>query len=535
MMQMPAAFSKRQFLSAVGKTAGAATMYQAMTALGFAAESDYKGSPDLSGAPKGTRVLVLGGGLAGMTAAYELRKAGYAVRILEYNHKAGGRCWTIRGGDVYTELGGATQKCRFDPGLYINPGPWRIPYHHHAVLGYCKKFGVKLEPFIQVNYNALVHSTKAFGGRPQKYRDVQADFQGHTAELLGKAVNAGALDQQFSPQDREKLLDAMVHWGGLTKQENAYRPSLESSLRRGFKVSPGGGLMPAQEFSTPMDRQELIDSGLWRRIVDAQELEYQSSIFQPAGGMDMIARAFEREVRGLIRYDTKITRIDQDEKKVRVTFRNASASGAGSEQVETADWCVCTLPLSILSQIPLSASPAMLSAISAVPYEGSVKIGLQFKRRFWEQDEHIYGGISYTDTPIQKIAYPNTDYGKPGKGVLLGAYVWGANSLEFTAMSPQQRIAKAVEYGGHLHKQYAQEFDNGVAVGWHRVPWTNGCYGNWSDDARVQHYKNLCQIDNRIVLAGEHASYIPAWMEGAILSALDASERLHKMIIAKAA
>ncbi|MCW5222558.1 flavin monoamine oxidase family protein [Verminephrobacter aporrectodeae subsp. tuberculatae] len=529
MVQMATKFSKRQLLLALGKTAGAATMYQAMTTLGFAAQSNYKGAPNLAGAPKGTRVLILGAGLAGMVAAYELRKAGYTVKILEYNQRAGGRCWTIRGGDSYTELGGATQKCKFDPGLYINPGPWRIPYHHHAVLGYCKQFGIRLEPFIQVNYNALVHSTKAFGGKPQKYRDIQADFQGHTAELLSKAVNSGALDQQFSAQDREKLLDAMQHWGGLT-QERAYRPSLESSLRRGFKVEPGGGLMPTHEFSTPMDHQELVDSKLWKRIVDGQELEFQSSIFQPAGGMDMIAKAFERETKGLVRYNAKVVRIHQDDKKVQVSFRNSD--GTGAEQVETADWCVCTLPLSILSQIPLTASSSMLAAINAVPYEGSVKIGLQFKRRFWEQDEHIYGGISYTDTPIQKIAYPNTDYGKPGKGVLLGAYVWGANAFEFTAMSPAQRIRKAVEYGGHLHKQYAEEFDNGVAVGWHRVPWVHGCYGKWSDEARERHYKNLCQIDNRIVLAGEHASFIPAWMEGAVLSSLDAIERLHTMVVA---
>jgi monoamine oxidase len=54
-----------------------------------------------------------------------------------------------------------------------------------------------------------------------------------------------------------------------------------------------------------------------------------------------------------------------------------------------------------------------------------------------------------------------------------------------------------------------------------------GCAGYWTETTRAQHYNDLCQIDGRIVLAGEHASYIPAWQEGAILSALDAIERLH--------
>ncbi|MNG24045.1 Flavin containing amine oxidoreductase [compost metagenome] len=99
-------------------------------------------------------------------------------------------------------------------------------------------------------------------------------------------------------------------------------------------------------------------------------------------------------------------------------------------------------------------------------------------------------------------------------------------------MKPQMRVQKAVEYGALVHPQYTSEFENGIAVGWHRVPWTNGCYGLWTEESRQQHYKNLCQIDGRIVLAGEHASCIPAWMEGAILSSLDAIKRLHTHIVA---
>jgi monoamine oxidase len=65
------------------------------------------------------------------------------------------------------------------------------------------------------------------------------------------------------------------------------------------------------------------------------------------------------------------------------------------------------------------------------------------------------------------------------------------------------------------------------------VPWSLGCFGLWSDEARRAHYKNLCAIDGRIVLAGEHASYLPAWQEGAVLSALDAIARLHQRVIAR--
>jgi monoamine oxidase len=167
-----------------------------------------------------------------------------------------------------------------------------------------------------------------------------------------------------------------------------------------------------------------------------------------------------------------------------------------------------------------------------VPYAASVKVGLQFKRRFWEQDEQIYGGITYTDLPISTIGYPSSGLFGGGKGVLLGGYIWGLDGTNFTAMPPEERVSKAVEYGARIHPQYAQEFDNGVAVAWHRAPFTLGCFGLWTEATRAQHYDNLCQFDGRIVLAGEHASYLPAWQEGAVTSALDAIDRLHRRALA---
>jgi monoamine oxidase len=128
-----------------------------------------------------------------------------------------------------------------------------------------------------------------------------------------------------------------------------------------------------------------------------------------------------------------------------------------------------------------------------VPYASAVKVGLQFKRRFWEEDEAIYGGISYTDLPIRQIAYPNTGYNRSGRGVLLGAYIIeGSNSYEFTSMPPAERVARAVALGSRIHPQYGDEFENGIAVAWHRVPFTLGCAGYWTEKARAEHYATAC-------------------------------------------
>jgi len=527
------AMTRRELLSMIGVTAGSAAMYQAMSSLGFAADSGYKGPIQLSGAPPGASVLVLGAGIAGMVAAYELRKAGYRVQVLEYNSRAGGRNWTLRGGDRYTELGGFTQECHFDPGLYINPGPWRLPYHHRGMLSYCKLLGVQLEAFVQCNNNAYVHHSKAFGGKPQRFRNIKADYHGHVAELLAKTVQGKRLDAPVSAEDQERLLSSLREWGALDEGYR-YAAGPMSSDRRGYDKDPGGGLSGRPVFSEPLQLSDLLRSGLWQALAICDIYDMQQTIFQPVGGMGMVGQAFARELGPVIRYNAKVVDIQQDERGVSATFDDTASASAGRQTVH-ADWCVCTIPLSILGQIPMKVSTPMAQAIAAVPYAASVKVGLQFKRRFWEEDEQIYGGISYTNLPIGNIAYPNTGYSSAGKGVLLGGYFFGLDATEFTAMAPEERIAKALEYGSQIHPQYPKEFDNGVAVAWHRSPFTLGCFGMWTEQARAAHYETLCAIDGRIVLAGEHASYMPAWQEGALTSAVDAIGRLHRRALAQGA
>jgi monoamine oxidase len=512
----------------IGAVAGSAVMYEAMSQLGYAGESGYSGPIELTGDVKGASVLILGAGVAGMAAAYELRKAGYRVQILEYNDRPGGRNWSLYGGDTYTELGGFTQQVRFAPGLYLNPGPWRLPHHHLAVIDYCKRLKVVLEPFTQVNYAAFVQSPDAFGGKPKRYREVQADFNGHAAELLSKCVKQNALDQAVTKEDREVLLEAMREWGALDSSYE-YKRGLRASERRGWDSDPGGGTTSMPTPSEPMALHELMQSKLWSSIAAGHIYEFQSMIFQPVGGMGMIGKAFGRELEGLIRYNAKVTEIRQDASGVTASYQDTRS---GERQSAQAQWCICTIPASILGQIPLQVGAPMKNAIDALYYDASIKVGLQFKRRFWEQDESIYGGISFTNLPNAMIGYPSTRYFDDGPGILLGAYTFGANAFQISAMSPEERVRKTVEWGAQIHPQYTSEFQHGVGVAWHRVPWTLGCAAHWTEQLRAQHYDNLCAIDGRIMLAGEHASRIPAWQEGALLSALDAIRRLHQRVLA---
>jgi len=510
----------------IGTTAGSSAMYFAMTSMGHAQPSNYTGPIELEGDPKGTKILILGAGLAGMTAALEMRAVGYEVEVLEYREKAGGRCWTLRSGDTYTELGGAVQEVDFAEGNYINPGPWRIPHNHYGLMDYCKRLNVPLEPFIQTNYNAYVHREDAYDGKPVRMKEIMTDYRGHISELLAKAVDQDRLDDLVTDADKQLLIDSLKEFGVLN-DDNEYVKSLSTSGYRGYEKQPGGGVGAAPIASDLLDPSEVIQSRLWEYLATHETMNHHSPMFQPIGGMDGVAKGFERQVGDLITYNAKVTSLQQDDDGVTVTWENTTD---GSTQTSTADYCVCTIPFSVLGQIDHNLSGDLSAIISSMPYNGSTKVGLEFKRRFWEQDEDIFGGISYTDQSISQISYPSTGYMSDGPAVLLGAYTWrGPNTFKFNAMQPAERIEIALQQGEKIHPQYRDEFKTGVSVSWHKVPWTLGCSGIWND--RERDYNTAVQIDNRVVCAGEHLSYMSAWMEGAILSSLDAVSRLHEKII----
>ena len=165
--------TRRSFLEQFGLVGGSALVMSAMRSWELmAAQAGPR--PVLSGRPNGTKVIVLGAGVSGMTVGYELGKLGYDVRILEARDRVGGVNWTLRRGATHTEIGpgGETQVCNFDEGLYHNGGPWRLPHWHTGVLGYCKELGVPLEIFINENEVVLLllrgrqHRTAGEQARP---------------------------------------------------------------------------------------------------------------------------------------------------------------------------------------------------------------------------------------------------------------------------------------------------------------------------------------------------------------------------------
>ena len=473
----------------------------------------------------GTSIAILGAGLAGLTAAYELTKAGYDCKILEARDRAGGRCQTIRGGDVLKEFE-SEQTCSFSDGLYFNPGPARIPYHHTAVLGYCKELGVPLEVRINENRAAYFQDDKAFSGSPMLNRRVVNDSRGYISELLAKAISQKSLDQEISSLDKERLMDFVKSFGSLGDD---YRYT--GGSRAGYINGPAAGDVIGERFE-PLGLGELLTSDFWDyKLHFGEGYTQAATMLQPVGGMDQIVKAFEREVGGLIEYSAEVSQIRKTPEGVRIIYNSLADN---EEKVLEADYAICTFPLPVLALVDADFSPEMKAAIdeSQGIYANAIKVAFQPGRRFWEEDSNIYGGISWTERDITQIWYPSSGF-QSDTGVLVGAYIWD-NPIGnvWGTLSPEQRIAKAIEDGTAIHPNYADEISpaNGITIAWEKVPYSRGGWAEWEDEQRETAYKVLLQPDGPIYLAGEHLSYLTGWQEGSVRSALLAVEAISSRV-----
>jgi monoamine oxidase len=524
-----AAFSRRDFLQGLQGVGGTALMMAGMSALGFGIASAQVAPPALSGGG-GKKVIVLGTGVAGLTAAYELSSAGYDVTVLEGRDRVGGRSYTARKGTKLTELGGETQVCDFDEGYYINPGPWRIPYVHRGYLHYAKKFGVEVELFNNKNDHSYIDFQKGSGplaGRPIRQQEIIADTRGYASEMLAKQVRQGALDAEFGPGDKELFLDYLRGEGYLTRADFRYI----GTDGRGMDVNPGAGLDPGPgKPSKPYALTDILHSQTWRILRSVGDLDMQHTMFQPKGGMDRLPAGFVRNMKPIIRLGHAVERISQSPDKVEVGFTTSD----GQKGVVTGDYCVCTIPLSVLRGIDLQVSPKFKEAIGGVSYALVGKIGLQMKTRFWEDNHQIYGGHVYVDDPvINVISLPSTGW-LGEKGVILGFYPHGAAAARMSAMSLADRRAYALAAGQKVFPEYTQSNDGSFSIAWHRVPFNMGGWAEWTEEGRAKYYPTLVEPDGRLYLAGEHLSYITGWQEGGIESAWQQITKLHKRATASA-
>ena len=496
------ALTRRRFLTRVAAAGGASLAYEAMTGLGLLA-APRQAPFQLTGRVSGVRVLILGAGLAGLTVAYELGKLGYDCRLLEARPRPGGRVFTVRRGTVSDEDGPA-QTAAFDDGLYFNAGPMRISHHHHTTLDYCRELQVPVEVFVADAESAFLYQTRSsmLNGQRVRLREARADFDGHIAELLSKAISQTQLDQPLTTQDRDRLLAYLRRLGALDQQRQ-YRGS---PRRRGY-----------DQPSAPLPLRDLLGANYDFYL--GVDWDSQPAMMQVVGGMDRLPAALATRLGNRIVYRAVVREIRQGERGVWAVYAGAD----GRVRRVDADYCVTTIPLPVLSGIQKDLSQPVQAAIAGAAYDGAGKIGLQFKRRFWEDDDEIYGGRSWTDQEIGQIVYPSHGF-KTRKGILVGYYLDFARTMRERLHDERQRLA--LEQGARIHPQYNTEFETAFSISWPRVPWSRG---SWRSEtaAALKALAALQQPDGRIHFAGDYLTDMSSWMQGAFESARTTATAIH--------
>ncbi|MGA8110495.1 MAG: flavin monoamine oxidase family protein, partial [Acidobacteriaceae bacterium] len=447
-----------------------------------------------------------GAGIAGLVAAYELRKAGWTVTVLEARERAGGRNWTLRGGSQVEFTTGLRQSCDFDEGNYFNAGPARLPSIHRNILHYCHELGVPLEVEVNSSRGALMQSDKLNAGKPVTERRAVNDTRGHVSELLAKSINKGALDQEITADDRERMIEFLRIYGDL-------QPDLlfKGTERSGYKVFPGAGkAMP--EPIDPLPMHALLDADLWQGMMSEEVIDWQPTMFQPIGGMDRIPFAFEKSLGGTVRYGAVVRTIRQSPGGVTVVYKD----GKGGDHSVTADYCICAMPLSIVRSLDADFSPAVRTAIDDSSYDSAYKIAWEAPR-FWEKEDGIYGGLSYLQQTVNVVWYPSARLFSE-RGVVIGGYSVENGTAFGKLPSVQAKLEASRQAIDLLHPGHGKDLSKPVYISWGHIPYNLGSWISGFGHAGSESLDVLLVPDRRVYFAGDHTSHLVGWQEGAVLS-----------------
>jgi monoamine oxidase len=436
--------------------------------------------------------------------------------------------------------------------LFLNAGPGRIPSDHEALLTLCGEIGVALEPYIfQSNYN-LLRNMKFDGGKPIAYNQVNYSLRGQLAEKMAKYANASC------NSDNDLTGRMLKEFGDLDKECGF--PSLGGSARSarvGYRDLPGGWNTPGKTKEiVPWDK--VLESGFvgggnpelepGSFLFNADNILWQNSLMQPIGGMDRIWQRLlvqtipreaiemnaddprEREFEGRSeRYVGDLVRLNQPVKRL-VSSRDRVTIIPVNGQAWNADFCISTMAPKLLQEaLPNDEYHARLRAAlgRADPMVPAIKVGWQARTRFWEKENHIYGGISWTDDDIGQIWYPSEDFNMP-TGVLTGAYNRGPTAAKFGDKGQDERIDAALIGGETLHPGFKGKVysDKGVTIAWQYMPFQLGGWAPLIATRQPEIYQTMIMPLGRLYVAGDSYSYLPGWLEGAVTSAYKAVDAI---------
>lgn len=449
---------------------------------------------------KPAKVVIVGAGMAGLAAGYELTRAGHDVTLLEARGRVGGRVQTIR--------------APFEHGLHAEAGAMRIPSAHHLTMGYVQKFGLKLIPFTMNNPKAYYF----VGGKKYRVGETLNDNDCLGFDLQPDECHKSA--RQHWHDALKPIMDILAAqgpdaWPAIIKQYDHFST-------REFLLSDGWSEGAIEMFGV-LENLESRMSASFVEVLLAELGHAFTDMSQIDGGMDLLPQAFLPELSGKIRFGCNLSAIDQSPDGVTMHYTTVS----GKRQLQ-GDYAIITLPFSVLRHVELLQpfSREKQRAIRELHYDASGKILFQCRRRFWEQDEGIFGGGTMTDLPVRSVYYP--DHGREtGRGILVASYTWAEDAQRWGSLSSADRVSIALEFLSQIHPQANEEFEIGASKMWHEDEFACGAFALFEPGQNLQLFKHIISPEGRIYFAGEHCSLVHRWIQGSIESALRAASDIN--------
>jgi monoamine oxidase len=452
-------------------------------------------------------VVVIGAGMAGLVAAYELKRAGHRPVVLEAQGRVGGRILTLRS---------------FAPGLYAEAGAMRIPRSHDLTLAYCERFRMPMRPFVMGNPRGLVY----VGGQRMTAEEARQDPRRLGSALVGAEAGRTA-DELWEGAIGELRgmveADAAGGWREIERRYDGY--SLHDFLReRGWSDA-------AIEYYAVLNFLEADMHNAFTEILREDLGGAYSDMQTIAGGMDALPNAFFAELQDEVRLGAEAYAIEQDPDGATVHFKTEATRGS-----VRGDYVVCTLPFPVLRFVEVTPdlSPAKRRAVRQLNYHASTKILLGVRERIWEAEDGIEGGATVTDLPIRRMNYPPSDP-TTRRGVLLASYTWGQDALQWGAMDEETRLEEALDDVARIHPRIREVYEGGASYAWYGDRWARGAFALFAPGQQSALQADILRPEGRILFAGEHCSLYHAWIQGSLESGLEAARLIHEDRVAEAA
>lgn len=499
---MTPAASRREFLRRLLALTGAGAAQAALPALAA--------TPDPA---RPLSIVVVGAGLSGLVCAYELERRGHRVTLLEADaHHVGGRVRTLR----------------FADGRYGEAGAMRIPKGHDLTRRYLTEFDVPIRPFVHANPQAY------YFARGMRVRIAEVKSLYPRYRLTAGEVAAASPDDWWTAAVSRPAQ-------GLTADERRElrADALETARLRAYdqqtllQLCEAAGLSDeAIELLTVTSGEEtLLYSAATETLREELEEVWTQGFDEVVGGTDRLASAFAAHLRAKVRQGAVVTRIAQDANGAAAFF----TAGAGEQRV-AGDYVVCTLPCPVLARLVFEPelSGPKARAVRLLNYDSSTKVLAVTRRRFWEREDGIYGGGTFTDLPIGTAYYPsdNAQVKDPrvsaGPGVLLASYSWGQNARRLASLAHPERAGVVLRHLARVHPQLAQAgtVRDTASWSWDNHPYSSGAFAWFAPGQHTALHRHIVAPEGRVFFAGEHASLTHTWMQGALESGLRATREL---------